>query len=136
MGIFLGKPRLSPRARKVCTAAAIFLFFVLLFATVFAHALCRKLDHYEEQFVSAGALLLRAGLHPFRDAPFFHLPHLLVFARMTALLGLLRSVESNRAAQWIFFSGPMLGLAMGSRLTFAPMPVAFLAILIVLPSRN
>lgn len=213
IGIFLGKPRLSPRARKVCTAAAIFLFFVLLFATVFAHALCRKLDHDEEQFVAAGALLLRDGLLPFRDYPFFHLPNLpIIYARlfstndyllltarsfnaacaalllalifstaarrfrgvhpshlgiaaasaailsldpffrftmgrawnhdlpvlatMTALLGLLRSVESKRAAQWIFFSGAMLGLAMGSRLTFAPMPVAFLAILIVLPSRN
>jgi 4-amino-4-deoxy-L-arabinose transferase-like glycosyltransferase len=171
-------------------------------AVIITHALARKLDHDEEQFVSAGALLLRAGLLPYRDYPFFHLPNLpLIFAalfstngyllltarcfdvacaglllvlifmeaarrlrplcsnylsiaagcvlilafdpffRFTAgrawnhdlpvlatfvsLFALLRGLEGTRAVAWFFCCGVALGLAIGTRLTFAPLAAGF-----------
>src|SRR5947209_5849539 len=47
----------------------------------FAHAMQLPLDHDENQFVASGWLIAHAGLLPYRDFPYFHLPYLsLVYA--------------------------------------------------------
>jgi hypothetical protein len=59
------------------------LFAVLLW--LFARAMARELNHDEHQFVAPSVLLLREGLLPYRDYPFFHTPNLVfVFAPLFA----------------------------------------------------
>lgn len=52
----------------------VLLCFAILFLA--AYTLSRELNHDEEQFISSGALLLRFGLLPYRDYPFFQMPNL------------------------------------------------------------
>lgn len=70
----LQKERADPAWQWKKFAALILLLFAILLLA--AHALSRELDHDEEQFISAGALLLRFGLVPYRDYPFFQMPNL------------------------------------------------------------
>src|SRR5438034_5137887 len=61
------------------------LFSVVFFGGVslllLAQSLLKPLDHDENQFVASGWLIARAGLLPYRDFPYFHLPYLsLVYA--------------------------------------------------------
>ena len=52
---------------------------------LFVRAMARDLNHDEEQFIAPPALLLRAGLLPYRDFPCFHTPDLIfVFAALFA----------------------------------------------------
>ncbi|MGI8431187.1 MAG: hypothetical protein ACR2MW_02705, partial [Chthoniobacterales bacterium] len=54
---------------------------LFLFLRIFA----RELNHDEEQFIAPPALLLRAGLFPYRDYACFHTPDLtLVLAALYA----------------------------------------------------
>ena len=52
------------------------LFFLAVLALLFARAMTREISRDEEQFVSAGALLLREGALPYVDYPYFHVPNL------------------------------------------------------------
>ena len=169
---------------------------------LFAMSMSKHLDHDEHQFVAPGALLARAGLLPYRDYPYFHVPyllflyaaldrvtsHLLLAARVTSVAGgtailmslfavayrafarlgrraawaaglvaggalltnpvftatsgrawnhdlptlllllatfaLWRGTERGRRG-WLAAAGVLLGLAAGTRLTFAPVWLAF-----------
>lgn len=77
------------------------LFAILLL--LFVRALARELNHDEEQFIAAPALLLRAGLLPYRDYAFFHTPDLIfifaaLFATTSHFLLAARSFNSSCAA--------------------------------------
>jgi hypothetical protein len=180
---------------------AAFLLFALVLLVV--RALPREASRDEEQFISAGALLLREGLLPYVDYPYFHLPNLafvyaalfaasdhlllaarsfnvlcgwltvlLVFAvaarefraagparwwlamaaaaallasplfRLTsgsawnhdfavltataAFVALLRASEAAaRSRSWIIAAGTLLGIAIGTRLSFLPLALPF-----------
>src|SRR5690349_6190270 len=39
-------------------------------------SLCKRLDHDEHQFIASATLLARRGLLPYRDYPYFHMPHM------------------------------------------------------------
>ena len=52
------------------------LFFSAALALLVARAMTREVSRDEEQFVSAGALLLREGALPYVDYPYFHVPNL------------------------------------------------------------
>ena len=93
------RPRRAWQLEKF--AALTLLIFAILFLA--AYALSRELDHDEEQFISAGALLLRFGLLPYRDYPFFQMPNLafinsLLFSRTQYLLLSARSFNVACAA--------------------------------------
>ena len=52
---------------------------------LFVRAMARELNHDEHQFIAPPVLLLRDGLLPYRDYPFFHMPNLVfVFAAIFA----------------------------------------------------
>lgn len=53
------------------------LFFALIFAILFSHAMLTTLNHDEYQFVAGGQLLAARGLLPYRDYPFLHMPYML-----------------------------------------------------------
>ena len=68
-----------------CLAAASKFMRRQLFSVVFfggvsllllAQSLLKPLDHDEHQFVASGWLVARAGLLPYHDFPYFHLPYL------------------------------------------------------------
>ena len=182
------------------------LLLLLVLFSLGGGCLARSYDHDEAQFVAAGALLARAGLLPYVDYPFFHLPNLafayavlyqtngflllsarafnvlcawlllllvylltarafaaagekrwLIAAGLTVFLGchplfrfvagrawnhdlpmlatvaalatFLRGVSSKGG--WLLCSGALLGVAVGTRLTFLPLLVPFLAILLL-----
>ncbi len=184
---------------------------LLIFVFLVAHALGKKIDHDEEGFVAAGALLLRSGSLPYLDYPLFQMPNLafifavlfstnqwllltarcfnaicafltliLVFttgarlfrtvehrhwfigagsalilclnpiARFTvgrawnhdlpvlaavlALFAMLHGFQSRRAGVWFFICGGLVGVAVGTRLTFTPLAGAFVVALMVFPS--
>jgi hypothetical protein len=62
----------SPRSRLAFWGALVLAVFVLLFA----RSMSRFFDLDEQQFVAPGVLLLREGLRPYVDYPYFHLPYL------------------------------------------------------------
>ena len=182
--------------------AAVGTFLLGALALLIARAMPREASRDEEQFISAGALLLREGLLPYVDYPYFHLPnlafiyaalfaacdHLLLVARsfnvlcgwLTVLLvfavaarefraagparlwlaaaaaaallasplfrltsgsawnhdfavltataafaALLRGAESARSGGWIALAGALLGVAIGTRLSFLPLALPF-----------
>lgn len=47
-----------------------------MLVVLWAIAMGRELNVDEHQFVASGALLVREGLLPYRDYPFFHTPDL------------------------------------------------------------
>jgi hypothetical protein len=203
----------ASRYTRLAIVAGLWLLFILILAFVVANALGRRLDKDENQFVSAGALLLRCGLLPYHDYPFFHFPNLafiyaalfatnqyllltsrcfnaacagilLVFvvlvaarrlrsingndwlfgvvaalilslnpffrftvgrawnhdlpllASVAALLTMLHAFGSKRPALCLFACGALLGLAIGTRLTFAPLPAAFILAVILFPNAD
>jgi 4-amino-4-deoxy-L-arabinose transferase-like glycosyltransferase len=66
---------------RLLVAFAFFAIVVLLFARTAA----RELNHDEHQFIAPPVLLLREGLLPYRDYPYFHMPNLIfVFAPLFA----------------------------------------------------
>jgi 4-amino-4-deoxy-L-arabinose transferase-like glycosyltransferase len=189
--------------------AATGVFFLVLIGLLFSHALARPLARDEEQFVSAGALLLRDGFLPYRHYPFFHMPNLaLIFAGlfwtndfllltarcfnataaalllillfvtvtrrfraqdrhpllmaaacvlifylnpffqftsgrawnhdlpMLATVGafvvMIHGLQAKRGPRWLLCSGALLGLAIGTRLSFAPLFAGFVLALIAI----
>lgn len=71
---------LADRKFRAAGVVASLLTIVLL---LFVRALARELNHDEEQFIAAPALLLQAGLLPYRDYTCFHTPDLIfVFAAL------------------------------------------------------
>ncbi|HSH38990.1 MAG TPA: hypothetical protein VK993_09405 [Chthoniobacterales bacterium] len=200
----------DPRRVRILSATAIASFFLFALALLAARALPRGVSRDEEQFVSAGALLLREGLLPYVDYPYFHVPnlafiyaalfavsdHLLLIARsfnvlcgfltlvllfaltarelrdigqqrlwiagtaatallasplfrltsgnawnhdlavLAALAGFAALVHaSNRitALRWIAIAGILLGIAIGTRLSFLPLLAAFVGIVAAMP---
>jgi hypothetical protein len=77
---------LTPDARsRYRRAATVALFFIAALALLVARAMTREVSRDEEQFVSAGALLLREGALPYVDYPYFHVPNLaFVYAALFA----------------------------------------------------
>ena len=61
------------RYLRLATVTGFLLFALLLLV---ARAMPREASRDEEQFISAGALLVRDGLLPYVDYPYFHLPNL------------------------------------------------------------
>ena len=66
----------AEKTRRYARRAGVAAFFLLALALLVARAMSREASRDEEQFISAGALLLRDGLLPYVDYPYFHLPHL------------------------------------------------------------
>ena len=191
------------RSARFWSAVSVAAFFLLLLAMLIARAMTMDLNRDEEQFIAAGALLLRDGYLPTRDYPYFHLPnlafiyaglfsccnHLLLAARsfnvvcawlslgfifavtadafralrngrwimaglatlvffanelvrftagwawnhdlpllatLAALAALWRSWIAPRTRNWLVLSGALLGLAIGTRLSFLPLLMPFL----------
>src|SRR2546423_3566203 len=187
------------------------LFALLLL--LFVRAMARELNHDEHQFIAPPALLLRAGLLPYRDYPFFHMPnlvfvfaalfsttsHLLLAARcfnafyaalllllvfaiagrrfsampdkrwliafafvlllslnpffrftagrawnhdlavlasVAAFTALLRTTESERGWLWLGSAGALLGIAIGTRLSLAPLVAPFALTTVLFPVRG
>jgi len=183
---------------------------VAIIGFLFVCSMGRALNHDEHQFVAPGVLLLRAGLLPYRDYPFFHMPdlvfifagffsltsHLLLAARcfnvlcatlllllvfavaarafrsraerrwtialgfvlvlslnpffrftagrawnhdlpmlaaVAAFLALIRAGESKRALLWMGVAGGLVGIAAGTRLSFAPLVAPFALAILVFP---
>jgi hypothetical protein len=177
---------------------------IVTFPLFFAQSMGRSLSHDEHQHVSAGILVAKEGLLPYRDFPFFHTPNLplvyglflghcdqlLLSARLfsticasliaatlclvafqafaaagrwglplvamvplllatcpvvvftegrasnhdlsilltlLAVLCHLAAIRNSRRLAMLFLSGLLLALAMGTRVTFAPLVVPFLA---------
>ena len=180
---------------------------------LFVRAMARELNHDEHQFIAPPALLLRAGLLPYRDYPFFHMPnlvfvfatlfsttsHLLLAARcfnafcaalllvliftiaarrfrvmqdkrwlialafvlllslnpffrftagrawnhdlpvlasVASFAAFLRAAESDRGRLWIGACGAMVGIAIGTRLSFAPLVAPFALTTLLFPIRG
>lgn len=180
---------------------------------LFVRAMARELNHDEHQFVAPPVLLLRDGLLPYRDYPFFHMPnlvfvfaaifattaHLLLAARcfntfcaalllllvfatavhrframqemrwiialsfalllslnpffrftagrawnhdlavltsVAALAAVLHSGKSKRGWLWIGAGGVLLGIAIGTRLSFAPLVAPFALLALLFPARG
>jgi hypothetical protein len=68
----------QPRESFVLRALPIVVPVVILVA-IFARSMSLGFDHDEHQFVASGTLLVRQGMLPYRDYPYFHTPYL-VFA--------------------------------------------------------
>src|SRR4028119_1549883 len=77
---------LTPDARsRYRRSATVALLFGAALALLVARAMTREVSRDEEQFVSAGALLLREGALPYVDYPYFHVPNLaFVYAALFA----------------------------------------------------
>lgn len=187
------------------------LLVVLLW--LLARAMARELNHDEHQFVAPPVLLLREGLLPYRDYPFFHTPNLvfvfapllaatsrlllaarlfnvlcaaalllLVFAiaahsfralrerrwvialafvlvlslnpffrftagrawnhdlpvltSVAAFAAVLHGMTRNRSWLWIGIGGFLLGIAVGTRLSFIPLLLPFALLTLLLPPRG
>ena len=196
----------AEKKQRYARFGALAAFFLFALALLVARAMPREASRDEEQFISAGALLLREGLLPYVDYPYFHLPHLafiyaalfavsdhllliarsfnvlcgwltivLIFAiaarefrdagrarlwlaltAAAALLGsslfrltsgsawnhdfavltataafaaLLRATTAGESRYWTAAAGALLGLAIGTRLSFLPLLVPFACIL-------
>src|SRR3982751_2501664 len=50
--------------------------FLPLLLSLLGLSLFKRLDHDEHQFIASAALLARRGLLPYRDYPYFHMPHM------------------------------------------------------------
>ena len=180
---------------------------------LFMRAMARELNHDEHQFIAPGALLLRAGLLPYRDYPLFHMPdlvfifaaifattsHLLLAARcfntlcaallllsvfavagrrfrvlqearlmvafgfvlllsvnpffrftagrawnhdlpvlasVAGFVALLHAGKADRGWLWIGAGGALLGIAVGTRLSFAPLVAPFALVTLFFPARG
>ena len=89
---------------RVLVAFAFIAIVVLLFARTGA----RELNHDEHQFIAPPALLLRDGLLPYRDYPYFHMPNLIfvfapLFATTSHLLLAARSFNACCATLLLLF---------------------------------
>lgn len=78
--------------------------FVAAFALLLGINLRRELNHDEHQFIASAALIARAGLTPYADFPYFHVPLLsylyaLIFTICDALL--LSSRVASVIAGWL-----------------------------------
>jgi 4-amino-4-deoxy-L-arabinose transferase-like glycosyltransferase len=74
------------KARSVCVNVAVVLFFLFVLALMIGRVMPREPSRDEEQFISAGALLLRDRLLPYIDYPYFHVPNLaFVYAGLFAI---------------------------------------------------
>ena len=62
--------------RRYLQVLAVGFFFLFALALIVARVMPREPSRDEEQFISAGALLLRHGLIPYVDYPYFHVPNL------------------------------------------------------------
>ncbi len=93
----------SGKSRRLWTVLGVSAFFLLLLLLLVARAMSRDLNRDEEQFVSAGTLLLRHGFLPYQDYPYFHTPNLaFVFATLFAWSDrlLLSARAFNIACAW------------------------------------
>ena len=93
-------PRTSFWLLVVATAA----LFLAIFALLLGLNLRRELNHDEHQFIASAALVARAGLTPYADFPYFHVPLLsylyaLLFRAFDALL--LSSRIASVLAGWL-----------------------------------
>jgi hypothetical protein len=74
--------RRAPRPRRHYIAFAVAAALVLLLQ--FARSMSRDFDLDEHQFVAPPALLVRQGVLPYRDYPYFHMPTLIyLYAALT-----------------------------------------------------
>lgn len=88
----------STRAARVSAIVVVLAICSLLLLALGMH---QPMDHDEHQFVASGAVLVRNGLLPYRDYPYFHTPqlifvyallfcwtkHLLLAARLVSVAG-------------------------------------------------
>jgi hypothetical protein len=195
---------------RVFRAGVIAAALVAMIGFLFVRSMGRELNHDEHQFVAPPALMLRGGLLPYRDYPFFHMPvlvlvfagifsltsHLLLAARcfngvcavlllllvfavvvrrfrarqerrwlialgfvlllslnpffrftagrawnhdlpilatVAAFLAFVRAGESKRPLFWLGITGGLLGIAAGTRLSFAPLVLAFALAILLFP---
>jgi 4-amino-4-deoxy-L-arabinose transferase-like glycosyltransferase len=183
---------------------------VAMIGFLFVSSMGRALNHDEHQFIAPAILLLRAGLLPYCDYPFFHMPDLvfifagifsltsrlllaarcfnvlcatllllLIFAvaarafcsraerrwlialgfvlvlslnpffrftagrawnhdlpmlaAVAAFLAFMRAGESKRALLWMGVTGGLVGIAAGTRLSFAPLVAPFALAILIFP---
>ncbi len=94
-------PHRNRRAADWLLPVATGVLFIALFVLLLGINLRRELNHDEHQFIASAALIARAGLTPYADFPYFHVPLLsylyaLLFAAFDSLL------LSSRIASVIF----------------------------------
>lgn len=67
-------PEPAARASFWLAAIATAALFVAIFVLLLGLNLRRELNHDEHQFIASAALIARAGLTPYADFPYFHVP--------------------------------------------------------------
>lgn len=72
----LGTPILEGGAQRAIVALAAALLFSAFALLLFGASMAKELSHDEHMYVSAGALVARQGLLPYRDYPYFQMPNL------------------------------------------------------------